>query len=306
MRVRILIIVISVFFLPKIIYAEKNCTIKEYFIKINLSDSLINIDLQIQLNNSKTDNFLLFNSEIKNYKIESNDSSFNYVHKNDTLYFNSTIDSLSLKLKYSIIWKKDGHSNNYPIKCDSNQIFFERYYKWYPLLYDNFSNFHLTASVPEKMIVFSYVTYDSIQTIQGNDVYTFNFFDEDIPILISKMDSYKCLNIAQNKVNFNFYFNKNKKRFLKIENGKPIFSTDSVVLDSINNFLAKRCVEVFDWYNTTFWEKDIESVNFIESSSPNMGGYGLNSLIYLTTKMINYDLCYKYQISHEIGHLWFG
>lgn len=305
MGMRTIVLVISFFFLFKGSYAEKNCSIKEYFFKIDLNDSIIHIDLQINLN-SVNNNYLLFNSLIDKYNIETNDSSFKYIHRNDTLYFQSSIDTLSLKINYSITWRNKGFLDNAFVKSDSVQIFFERYYKWYPLLYNNLSNFHLLAEVPEEMHVFSYVSYDIVNTFNGTTSYTFNLFDEDIPILISKRNIFDEYEKRKEGIDFNFYFNKGQKRLLKVENGRPVFSTDSADIDSINMILVNRCIDVFNWYNSIFWKKELKSVNFIESSNSNMGGFGLNSLIYLTTKMINYDLYYKYQISHEIGHLWFG
>ncbi len=288
-------------------YSQNSISISKYTIDINLQDTSISIDASLSIVNNKQQSYLLFNSDIFNYELKTNDINFIYVHKNDTILFISKIDTIRLNIKYDIPWYRINGDNLQAIrKSDKFQVFFERYYKWYPLLYDNFSNFKLSINTDNSFGVFAYTSADSIISTENRKTYFYNLYDEDFPFLISKLDVFNNKTIKYKGTNYNFYFLKNTKRLLEVKNNKPIFTFDSIKVDSINNHIYNRCINITQWYQTNLKQKEIKNIDFIESTSTNMGGFGLNNLIYLNTQMINYDLYYKYQISHEIGHIWIG
>ncbi len=301
------ILVISLSLLVTNPFYGQNVTVDEYKISVDVNDTLLNIEANLNISNCRQNNYLLFNSDITGYKIETNDSKFSYFHKNDTLFFNSSKKNICLNITYRILWSSDMNSPKHTIaQSDKFQFFLERYYKWYPLLYDNFANYHLSVTVDSSLIVFAYTTADNTHVLNNTKTYIYNIFDEDIPLLISKLNVFNHKVVKNNGTNFNFYFLKDTKRLLEVKNNKPTFTYDNLKIDSINNKIYDRCIKIVKWYKSNLVSKKIEDINFVESTNPAMGGFGLNNLIYLTTQMINYDLYYKYQISHEIGHIWLG
>jgi len=292
-------------------YSQNTISINEYTIAVILQDTALSIDASLSIENCKQQSYMLFNSDISDYVLRTNDNNFNYIHKNDTLFINSSIDSVRLNIAYNIPWDRDTcliveDELQRIRKSDEFQVFFERYYRWYPLLYDNFSNYKLSVTTNSSFGVFAYTSADSIISSGNRKTYFYNFYDEDIPFLISKLDVFNYKTIKYKGTNFNFYFLENTKRLLEVKNNKPIFTVDSIKVDSINNHIYNRCIRITQWYQNNLKQKEIKNIDFIESTSPHMGGFGLNNLIYLNTQMINYDLYYKYQISHEIGHIWLG
>jgi len=295
----------------------KESKIDQYKMFLNYIDTNI-IDVSITFNvsnNNKKENYLLLNSCISIKELKTNDKYFTYNHKNDTLFYNTNQNSITFSIKYLFnlnqiciidsLKNPNRFYNTNPILFNNNQLFFERYHRWYPLLYDNFAKFKVTVQTPIEYNTYSYPSAKSIKNIGKNKITVFDTYDEDMPIIISKMNIFNYYSINNNGIIFNYYYLKNQRRLLILENGKPQFTTDSLQVDSLQKTINNKCVLVFNWFNKNLWEKDIKNLNFIEGYD-GLGGFGLGNFIFLTSSLINHDLYYNHLISHEIGHIWLG
>ncbi len=280
----------------------------EYQIELDYTPSLINVEINFSHHQrqNKDKDFLLFNSAVENLNIETNDTNFKYQLINDTLFFTSKYETLNIKMSYTINVKKDKTNEHIPLFSNySNQIFLERFYRWYPLRYNTFSLFSAIIKTPIDYDVFSFFPKDSVKISENLLNHYFSFKEEDIPLFITATDFYTKETLNIDSTLFNVYFLKQTKRLKDFDytNKKPIYTEDKHEVDSINTFLYDKIERVYKWYKKNLYQKNISEVNLIETP---LGGFGLNSMVTVNTHLINYDLFYKTQIAHEIGHIWLG
>jgi hypothetical protein len=289
-----------------------------YNINVELKDSVLYVNLTIKATKENLQtNFLLFNRYIKIKKATLDNVPFNYTRHNDTLYFKSfQREEITLSMQYDIPCSTSGYSRiitsygdstyTYPILFDTSQIFFERFYKWYPVIYDNFSNYDVTVSVPKTHKVFAYYPETNCRSIDEKVVYSYNCFDEDFPFLITQADIFQEKRvIVHNKTYFEFDFLPRKKRLLAVTDKKPVYISDKLQIDSLLNVIMNRCVNALDWYNNNLWQQQTDTLRFIETRIFGLG-VCMNSFILMDRSLINMEALDNYAFSHEIGHLWIG
>ncbi len=289
-----------------------------YHINIDLKDSVLSINLNIKATKvNKQNNFLLFNRYIPIKEALLDGAPLKYTRSNDSLFFEPfQKNEITLSMQYEIpcsvseyskIMASYGDSTYaYPVQFDTSQIFFERFNKWYPVLYDNFSNYNVSVSVPQTHKVFAYSTETSCKSINGKNVYSFNSFEEDFPFLITQSDIFQEKETIQhNKTCFKFSFLPRNHRLLAIVDKKPVYISDSKQIDSLLNVIIKRSICALDWYNANLWQQQIDTLGLVETGIFGLG-VCMKSFIIIDRSLMNMEVLDNYAFSHEIGHLWLG
>lgn len=300
--------------------AQKSC-IKpfNYSINIELKDSTLLVNLNIKATKTETGqkDFLLFNRYIQIKEAILDNTPLKYTRSNDTLYFElSQKKEMTLSMQYEIPCSKLGYSKTvasygdsiyaYPARFDTNQIFCERFNKWYPVLYDNFSDYHVTISVPKTHKVFGYYPKADFLDFARKDVYSFNCFDEDFPFLITQSNIFgQHKAIQHNSTNYEFYFLPRSKRLLAIVDKKPVYISDSKQIDSLLNVIINRSIGALDWYNANLWQQKIDTLSFVETGLLGLA-INLRCFIIMDRGLMNMEVLDNYAVSHEIAHLWLG
>ena len=169
-----------------------------YNINIELKDSTLYVSLNLEALKTENweKNYLLFNRYINIDEAYLNKRPLKYTRSNDTLYFEtSSSDEINLSMQYKIpcsyiesskITKAYGDTNfAYPAQFDSEQIFCERYSKYYPVIYDNLSNYDVKITVPKTYRVFA-VNHVTTNKLSGDKrSYTYSILDDDLCFLIT-------------------------------------------------------------------------------------------------------------------------
>ncbi len=318
---KLLPIYILIFVLISIEIKAQDSKIKswDYNINIEFKDTTLYINLHLKAFKTEnwTKNFFLFNRYIKIDKALLNNKPLNYIRSNDTLYFeHSNSDKINFFISYKIpcslyesskIIKIFGDSIfAYPALLDSNQVFCERYSKFYPVIYDNFTNYKVKITIPKTYEI--YVEHKANEKIlsKNNIISTYIFFDEDFRFFITKANIFQSEKIVQNKETYcKFYFLPKDKRLLSIKNNTPKYITDLNQIDSLYNVIANRSALAVKWYQTNLWYKNIDTLPFIET-----GIFGLavnmRAFIIFDRSLMNMEAIDNYALSHEIGHFWIG
>jgi hypothetical protein len=179
---------------------------------------------------------------------------------------------------------------------------FERYYRWYPVLYDNFVDYHVKVNLPDSCKAFAFVPADSVVRQDSRLIQYFTLYDEDFPMFVTTLSPYKFTNIKTEDMNFNFYFvAEGIERVLK----RYTFTTDPHLCDSLLQIIQQRCIKAFYWYRENLWFQPIEEINFIETTMFDVG-FGFGNFVLYDSDLINLDLYWKSYIAHEIAHFWIG
>jgi len=291
----------------------------KYVIHVELKDStlLVNLSLEASAKGERGRPFVLFNRYIQIREAVLDDAPLNYSRSNDTLYFGVPAKSdMRLRMQYEIPCSEFGYTKlvsalgdsvyAYPVLFDTNQIFFERFNKWYPVLYDNFANYHVTVAVPETYRVFGYYPETDYRISSGQGLYSFDCFDEDFPFLITRTDVFRQHKVIQHdRTRFDFYFLPRNRRLLALVEDKPLFASDSIQIDSLLNVMMNRSVAAFDWYNANLWKQSVDNLNFVETAIFGLGAC-LGHFVVMDRSLMNMEAIEKYAISHEISHIWLG
>ncbi|OFY13647.1 MAG: hypothetical protein A2X11_11195 [Bacteroidetes bacterium GWE2_42_24] len=291
----------------------------KYNINIELKDSALWVNLSLKITKAQKgqNDFLLFNRYIQIKKAILDDRPFEYTRSNDTLFFEAFQQSeMTLLMQYEIPCSMFEYSKTvasygdsiyaYPVLFDAGQIFCERFNKWYPVLYDNFSDYCITISVPKTHKVFGYYPKTDCINSAGNDIYSFNCFDEDFPFFITQTNIFQQHKIIQhNTTNYEFYFLPRNRRLLDIVDRKPVYVSDVKQIDSLLSVIINRSMAAVDWYNANLWQQRIETLRFVETSILGLGAC-LESFILLDRSLMNMEVIDRYAVSHEISHIWLG
>jgi hypothetical protein len=290
----------------------------KYNIKIELVDSSLLVNIDLKISNAEVGNtkFLLFNRYIQIKEASLNGLPIKCERSNDTMYIESAQkQDMHLIMKYEIPFSlaessqiKAAYSDSiytYPIKFDTSQIFFERSYKWYPVLYDNFSDYNVTISIPRNYKVFAYFAETRLETLKSKNVYSFNCNDEDFPLFITPDRFQIHKEIRHNNTKLDYYFLPRPRRLVAITDNKPVFISERTQIDSLLNVTINRSVTAIEWYNINLWKKDIKTINFVETGILGLG-VGLGNFILMDRILMNRDAIDNYALSHEIAHLWLG
>lgn len=302
------------------LYAQKSC-IKpiNYNINIELKDSTLWIDLSIKATKTETGlkKFFLFNRYIEIKEATLDNMPLKYTRSNDTLFFEAfRKNEMTLSMQYRIPCSMAGYSKTvasygdsiyaYPVLFDTNQIFCERFNKWYPVLYDNFSDYHVTISVPKYYKVFDYHPKADCKDIAGKDVYSFYCFDEDFPFLITRTNIFQHHKVIQhNTTNYEFCFLPRIKRLLAVVDKKPVYASDSTRIDSLLNVMMNRSIAAVEWYNANLWKQKIDTLSFVETNIFGLSAC-LGRFILMDRSLMNLEVLNNHAVSHEIAHLWLG
>lgn len=290
-----------------------------YTINIELKDSTLWVDLSIKA--TKTENwqkaYLLFNRCIQINKAILNNKALKYKRSKDTLYFEpSKGNEITLLMQYKIPCSMSEYSKTmaiygdstyeYPVLMDTSQIFCERFNKWYPFLYDNFSDYQVKITVPETHKVFASYPETELKKLVGKKVYSFKCYDEDFPFFISPANIFQSTRVIQHQsTNCEFYFLPRYRRLLTVTDEKPVYIYDSKQIDSLLNVIINRSLGALNWFNTNLWQQKMDTLSFVET-----GIFGLciclKSYIIMDRGMMNMEVLDNYALSHEIVHLWLG
>jgi hypothetical protein len=301
--------------------AKNPVKVHDYRMEIAINNPVIDIVADITMSASSKKSFLLFNECVQIKRILLNNQEFKYTFINDTMFFELHRSNATLHVEYSIpecitfqSIQEDSivhgqHCNRFlPASQNHFQVLFERYYRWYPLLYNNWANYQVKVVVDDTCQAFGYIPEDSISVTTGKSYYYYNLYDEDFPFFVTSSIPYrKTIIQADSVTTFNFYFLLSPKRFLKrVEESYPFaFTEDPHQKDSLLDVVMQRCVKAFQWYSQVLWKQDIVHINIIETSMGDVG-FGLNSMIVVNPDMINWDILHQSSLPHEIGHLWVG
>lgn len=291
----------------------------DYNLNIELKDTVlyVNIDLKAYTTTHWGKNYLLFNRYIKIDKALLNDKPLSYTRSNDTLYFESSnIDEINLSMQYEIPCSFYESSKiiksycdsvfAYPVQFDTNQIFCERYSKYYPVIYDNFSNYNVKITVPKAYQTYTEYHVDEYELRGNKNVYTYNSFDEDLRFFITKSDIFQSTKVIQTNDSYcEFSFVHKDKRLLSVKNKIPKYTTVLNQMDSLYNVIANRSAQAIQWYNKNLWQQNIDTLSFVETG---IFGLALNmrSVILFDRSLMNMEVIDNYAFSHEIGHFWIG
>jgi hypothetical protein len=300
--------------------AQKSATKPwEYNINIELKDSTLFINLSLKtFKTSNWDNdFLLFNRYIKIDEALLNDNPLVYTRSNDTLYFESSnSDELDFTMRYKIPCSLSKSSKiiktysdsifSYPAQLDTNQIFCERYSKYYPVIYDNISNYKVKIAIPNTYTVYSEYSEIGHKLVGEETIYSYNFFDEDLRIFITKSDVFQTKKVIQSdSTYYEFNFLPKGKRLIAVKNKKPIYITDLNQMDSLYNVIVNRSVQAVRWYNENLWRQRIDTLTFVETGILGLA-VNMRSFILFDKSLMNMEVIDNYAFSHEIGHFWIG
>ena len=156
---------IIIFVLTSIILKAQKLETKpwEYNLNVELNDTVlyVNVNLKACKTANWNKDYFLFNRYIKIDKASLNNKPLTYTRSNDTLYFKSPkSEEINISLNYKIPCSLSesskiikAHGNNrfaYPAQLDTNQIFCERYSKYYQVIYGNFSNYKEKITVRNR------------------------------------------------------------------------------------------------------------------------------------------------------------
>lgn len=291
----------------------------EYNLNIEFKDTIlyVNVNLKAYKVTNWDKNFFLFNRYIKIEKALLNDKPLSYTRSNDTLYFKSSnSDELNIFMYYEIpcslsasskIIKTHGDSVfAYPAQLDTNQLFCERYSKYYPVIYDNFSTYKVNITIPKTYKLYAEYYENKNELLETKKVYTFNFFDEDLRFFITKSDIFQFKKgIKNNDTYCEFYFLPKDKRLLSVKNKTPKYITDLNRMDSLYNVIVNRSAQAIQWYNKNLWQQNIDTLKFVETGILGLG-VNLRSFILFDRSLMNMEAIGNHAFSHEIGHLWIG
>lgn len=290
-----------------------------YKINIELNDSSLLVNLNIKFTKTKTGqkDFFLFNRYIQIEEALLDEEPLIFTRSNDTLRFETfQKKEMTLFMKYRIPCSLTESSKviasysdsiyAYPVLFDTSQIFCERFNKWYPVLYDNFSNYKVTILVPKTHKVFAYYPETNYKEIDGKIEYSFSCFDEDFSFFITPINIfYQHKVIQHNNIIFEFYFLPRPRRLVSIKENKPVFVSDSIQIDSLLSISVNRSIAAIEWYNANLWKKEIKTLSFVETGILGLGA-GLGSFILMDRMLMNMEAIDKYAISHELSHIWLG
>lgn len=291
----------------------------KYNINVELKDSILSVDLNIKITaiDNRKENFLLFNRYIQIKKASIDGRPVKFSRSNDTLYFLPfQSNKMNLSMKYEISCSISEYSKiiasysdstfAYPILFDSSQLFLERFNKWYPVIYDNFSDYNVIVTVPKTHKVFAYYPETAFKSTDEKGFYSYNCFDEDFPLLITQSDIFQEKKVIQHKnTYFEFNFLPRNRQLLAVIDKKPVFISDSTQIDSLLNVSINRSIGALCWYNENLWTRQIDTLRFVETSIFGLGAC-MNSFILMDRSLMNMEVLDNYALSHEIGHLWIG
>lgn len=300
--------------------AEKSeCKPWKYNINIELNDSTLRVNLRLKTTKTTTGqkDFLLFNRYIEIEEALLDGKPLKYTRSNDTIYFESFHKKeMTFCMKYTIpcswteyskvIASNSDSKYTYPALFDTSQFFCERFNKWYPVLYDNFSEYTVSIIVPKSHKVFAYYPEINCKNIADKKVYSFNCYDEDFPFFITPINIFQHHKIIQhNKTKYEFFFLPRERRLIAVIDNKPVFTSDSNQIDSLLNVSIKRSIAAVEWYKANLWDKEIKSLSFVETGILGLG-VGLGSFILMDRSLMNMEAIENYALSHEISHIWLG
>ncbi|MDD4491636.1 MAG: hypothetical protein PHV09_03825 [Bacteroidales bacterium] len=291
----------------------------KYNINIELNDSTLLVNLSIKGVRSDNENkdFLLFNRYIKIKEALLDEVPLKYTRSNDTLYIDlSQKKEMTLFMKYEIPCSMTKSSQvvsaysdsiyTYPVQFDTSQFFFERFNKWYPVLYDNFSDYKVFITVPKTHKVFAYYPEKECKKTDEKFIYSYVCFDEDFPFLITQSNIFQPKKtIQRNKTYFEFNFLPRSRRLLSVVDKRPVYISDPQQIDSLKNVIINHSIDALDWYNTNLWQQQIDTLRFVETGILGLG-VCLKSFILIDRSLMNMEVLDHYAFSHEIGHLWIG
>jgi len=266
---------IIIFVLTSIILKAQKLETKpwEYNLNVELNDTVlyVNVNLKACKTANWNKDYFLFNRYIKIDKASLNNKPLTYTRSNDTLYFKSPkSEEINISLNYKIPCSLSesskiikAHGNNrfaYPAQLDTNQIFCERYSKYYPVIYDNFSNYKAKITVPNSYKVYSEYLETKIKIAENKHIYTYNFFDEDLRFFITKSDIFQSKKAKKNDdTYFEFNFLPKYKRLLSVNNNTPKYTTDINQMDSLYSVIVNRSAMAMHWYNKNLRKQDIDT-----------------------------------------------
>lgn len=290
----------------------------KYNINIELIDSTLLINLSIKATKAEAGQkeFLLFNRYIQIKEALLDEAPLKYIRSNDTLYFEPIRNEITLSMKYEIPCSVKGYSKvmasygdstyAYPVLFDAGQIFCERFNKWYPVLYDNFSDYDVTITVPKGHKVFSYFPEIDCKYIAEEVVYTYHYYDEDFPFFITPTGIFQQhKEVQHNNTTYAFYFLPRARRLVYVSDNKPVFVSDIKQIDSLLSESINRSIAAIDWYNANLWHKEIKTLSFVETDILGLGA-GLGNFILMDRMLMNMEAIEKYALSHELSHIWLG
>ena len=312
---------IIIFVLTSIILKAQKLETKpwEYNLNVELNDTVlyVNVNLKACKTANWNKDYFLFNRYIKIDKASLNNKPLTYTRSNDTLYFKSPkSEEINISLNYKIPCSLSesskiikAHGNNrfaYPAQLDTNQIFCERYSKYYPVIYDNFSNYKAKITVPNSYKVYSEYLETKIKIAENKHIYTYNFFDEDLRFFITKSDIFQSKKAKKNDdTYFEFNFLPKDKRLLSVNNNTPKYTTDINQMDSLYSVIVNRSAMAMHWYNKNLWKQDIDTLPFVETGILGLA-VNMRSFILFDRSLMNMEVLDNYACSHEIGHFWIG
>jgi hypothetical protein len=288
---------------------------------IVLQDSAASVSIDMTLScSAKSKNiFLLFNSCVNIQEFYLNNQPVNYSMQNDTIWFaKPTVGAAQLQARYTIsnsmlydttVIDYDHQPqacSRAPLLYDYRQMIFERWHRWYPVLYDNFAQYHVRITTPSSFKAFAFVPADSVKHLDNSNIHYFTLFDEDFPMLVASMDACPKKTINEKGITFNFYFIPEHRRLLKVDREKKelIFTDNLQQKDSLLQIISRRCIDAFFWYNDNLWKKENKEVNIIESSTNS--GFGFGNFILVNENSINMEFFFPNKLAHEIAHIWLG
>lgn len=190
----------------------------KYIINIEYKDSTLFINLSFRAKKTETGqkNFFLFNRCISLNEALPDETPLAYRRSNDTLYYESPgHNETTLFMRYEIPCSATGYNNivnaygdcifSYPVQFDTSQLFCERFNKWYPVLYDNFSDYEVNITVPNTHKVFAYYPETECTETDGKMTFSYHCFDEDFPFFITPTGIFQQHTaIRHNQTNYEF------------------------------------------------------------------------------------------------------
>jgi len=302
------------------LYAGKSAAeFPKYIINIEYKDSTLFINLSFKAKKAETDqnNFFLFNPCIFLNEALLDETPLTYRRSNDTLYYESPgLNETTLFMRYEIPCSAKGYRNivsacgdsifTYPALFDTSQLFCERFHKWYPVLYDNFSNYEVNITVPNTHKVFAYYTETDCLEADGKITFSYHCFDEDFPFFITPTSIFQQHTVIRhNNTNYEFCFLPRPRRLVAVTDNKPVFISDKKQIDSLLNASIYRSIAAVEWYTANLWKQEIKTLRFIETGILGLAA-GLGSFILMDRMLMNMEAIDNYALSHEISHLWLG
>lgn len=290
-----------------------------YNINVELEDSTLLVDLNVRISKVTASDKVsfLFNRYIQIEEALIDDSPLIISRSNDTLYFEtSQKKEMTLFMKYRIPCSLTESTKvmasysdsiySYPILFEKSQIFCERFNKWYPVLYDNFSNYKVNIVVPKTHRVFACCTESNCSEIDDKRAYLYSCNDEDFPFFITPINIFSQHKVIDyNNTRFDFYFLPRSKRLVSVKDSKPVYISDIAQMDSLLNISVNRAIRATDWYNTNLWNKEIKSLSLVETEIFGLAAC-FGSFVLMDRMLMNMEALENYALSHELSHIWLG